>query len=269
MNKTILIIAGFVLLGGSLLVLTRKTAPVASAPPAAPAVPAPPAAAGPSTPAVDLPRTTAATEPERAPAAEAAPSAAPPEASADRNDPVHQAVAVLLSPAANLRQKQLVWSQLRATGQLPEAIKAIQQQMADDPNAAEVHAALGEAYLYSITPATDVREQGILGLSADASFEAALKLDPSNWEAGFYKASAMTHWPESMNMGPKIVDQFTQLIQQQENQPAQPEFAQSYLLLGEEYRKAGQLDNARQVWRRGATLFPDNPALAARLEGGP
>jgi len=59
------------------------------------------------------------------------------------------------------------------------------------------------------------------------------------------------------------------LIQQQEQQPPQPQFAQSYDWLGVEYEKTGQPDLARQVWERGAALFPDDPSLRNHLAPAP
>ncbi|HUI05593.1 MAG TPA: hypothetical protein VL486_01160 [Verrucomicrobiae bacterium] len=38
-------------------------------------------------------------------------------------------------------------------------------------------------------------------------------------------------------------------------------------LLGEQYQKAGYTDDARQIWQRGATLFPNNNTLREKLAG--
>ena len=61
------------------------------------------------------------------------------------------------------------------------------------------------------------------------------------------------------------MEQFLKLIQQQEGQPKEPQFAQPYLWLGKEYEKAGQAEYAAQVWQRGAALFPDNKELQNKL----
>ena len=59
------------------------------------------------------------------------------------------------------------------------------------------------------------------------------------------------------------------LIQQQELTPAQPEFAESYLWLGDQYQKAGRSDEARTVWQRGAALFPSDEKLRTKLTSVP
>lgn len=102
-------------------------------------------------------------------------------------------------------------------------------------------------------------------MKADQTFDAALALDPANWEAGFFKTVSLSYWPKEMNRGPEVIQRFTHLIEQQETAPPQPHFAQSYVWLGEQYRKAGRDDYATQVWQRGAALFPGDPALQKKL----
>ena len=180
-----------------------------------------------------------------------------------------QSLDLLVSPQASLQQKQAVWNQLRNSGQLGRAIAALEERQQADPTSAEIPTQLGMAYLLNISATSDVREQGIGGMKADMSFDAALKLDPTNWEAQFFKASALTHWPDSMNTGPQVIQRFTTLIQQQEAQPPRPEFVQSYVLLGDQYQKSGQPDAARQAWGRGLSLFPTSQTLSQRLNPAP
>jgi len=92
-----------------------------------------------------------------------------------------------------------------------------------------------------------------------------LQLDPSNWEAGFWKATAMSYWPPQLGKGQEVVERFAELIKQQENQPTQPQFAQTYVLLGEQYQKQGYPDYARQIWERGSGFFPNNSQLQQKL----
>ena len=74
---------------------------------------------------------------------------------------------------------------------MDQAIGDLKQRAADNPNDAEIPAALGEAYLNKF-PVQDPQEGAILGLEADQSFNAALKIDPANWYAQFFKAEAMS-----------------------------------------------------------------------------
>jgi tetratricopeptide (TPR) repeat protein len=174
-------------------------------------------------------------------------------------------VDTLLSPQASYDQKRAAWHQLRQGGHLDDAIAELQKRLTNNPNDADCAAVLGHANLMKCGTTTDVREQGILAMQADKLFDTALNLDPQNWEARFNKAVALSYWPATMGKGDEVIDHFTTLIQQQEAQPQQPQFADSYVWLGDQYKKAGQMDNALSVWQRGAYLFPGDQKLAERL----
>jgi tetratricopeptide (TPR) repeat protein len=151
---------------------------------------------------------------------------------------------------------------------LDQAIAALKAGMAYHPNNAAYPAELGVAYINKVMTAKtsgNYNEIAILGMQADQSFDVALKLDPSNWEAQFYKAASLAYWPPEMNKGPEVIQRFSSLIDQQETMPPQPQFAQVYVLLGEQYQKAGQPDDALQAWRRGAAKFPGDPTLQKRI----
>ena len=102
-------------------------------------------------------------------------------------------------------------------------------------------------------------------MQADQSFNTALGLDPTDWDAQFFKAASLAHWPAGLNKGPEVIQQLSSLIDQQETMPPQPQFAQTYVLLGEQYQKAGQPDQAIKIWRRGAATFPGDPALQKKI----
>lgn len=180
---------------------------------------------------------------------------------------VNQSLQMLISPQATFTQKQTAWRQLRDSGKLDQAISELEQSATSQPNLAEFPATLGQAYLQKAGSIQDVREQGILGMKADQSFDAALALDPSSWDARFWKATAMSYWPAQLGKGTEVVEHCLELVRLQESQPSQPQYYQTYLLLGEQYQRMGHPDYARQSWQRGLTLFPDNAQLQARLNG--
>jgi tetratricopeptide (TPR) repeat protein len=171
----------------------------------------------------------------------------------------------LISPQASFDQKQVVWQQLKDSGKMDLAISDLQQLAASNPTFAEYPATLGQAYLQKAGMLKDIREQGILGMKADQSFDVALNIDPANWDAGFWKAAAMSYWPPQLGKEQEVVERLAELIKLQEAQPPQPQFAQTYLLLGEQYQKQGYPDYAKQIWQRGGTFFPDNSQLQAKL----
>ncbi len=178
---------------------------------------------------------------------------------------LRQAVDWLVSPHASFEQKQAIWQQLRQNQTLDQAIAALEQSATNNPTLPDYPAALALAYLQKCATTQDVREQGILAMKADQVFDTALALDPTHWEAGFFKAMSLSYWPAEMNRGAEVIQRFTQLIEQQEAGVPQPHFAQSYVWLGEQYRKLGRVYYAQQVWQRGAALFPADLALREKL----
>ena len=182
---------------------------------------------------------------------------------------VSRAVELITSPQVTLAQKAEAWKKLREAGKLDQAITELEQLTVSDPRNAEYPAALGQAYLKKCGTIQDTREQGILAMQADKLFDSSLSLDPANWEARFTKAVALTYWPASLNKGEEAILHFQTLIQQQESQPSQPEFAGPYTWLGEQYQKAGRTEEARTVWQRGAALFPADEQLRSKLVANP
>jgi len=176
-----------------------------------------------------------------------------------------ETAARLVSPQVSFQEKQAIWKQLGEQRKLDELIAVLEQGATDHPTAPEYPAALGQAYINKIPASRDPRDPAILGLKADQCFDAALELDPSNWEARFFKAYSLSYWPAELNKATEVVQRLNELIELQEKTAAQPHFAQTYVLLGEQYQKAGYADYARQVWQRGATLFPANQVLRRKL----
>jgi tetratricopeptide (TPR) repeat protein len=171
----------------------------------------------------------------------------------------------LVVSQATYDEKQRVWKRLRDAGELDQAITELERRIAEEPRRAEYPATLGQAYLQKCATLQDLREQGILAMQADKAFDTALELDPNNWEARFTKAVALSYWPPMLNKGEEVIQHFQTLIQQQEAQTPQPQYAQTYLWLGEQYHKAGREDDARGIWQRGAALFPDYEKLRGKL----
>jgi lipoprotein NlpI len=67
-----------------------------------------------------------------------------------------------------------------------------------------------------------------------------------------------------MNKGQEVVQQLSGLIDQQQTMTAQPQFANTYVLLGDEYQKLGQNDYAAATWKLGLSQFPMDSGLQKR-----
>src|SRR4029079_16794893 len=113
----------------------------------------------------------------------------------------------------------------------------------------------------------DMDQIGILAMPADQSFNAALKIDPQNWEAQFVKAATMFYWPTNEARDNDALQRLSRLIDQQETMPSQPEFVQTYLALGNQYQKVGKLNEAMATWQLGLQKFPGDPALTKKIAG--
>jgi tetratricopeptide (TPR) repeat protein len=178
---------------------------------------------------------------------------------------LNQAVETLVSPKTTYEQRQETWKQLRQAGKVDEAITELEQRVTENPRSAVDVTALGEGYYKKAGNTDDVRERAILAMKGDQTLQAALNLEPSNWEARFTKAVGMSYWPAELNKGQEVIQEFLTLIQQQETEAPQPQFARTYVLLGGQYEKAGRADDAAQVWLRGANLFPNDTDLQNKL----
>lgn len=234
------------------------------------AVPLPPMktpASNQATPAAEA--ATAAIVPPKAPAKAPAVQAGTPAAHpATPDNFVARAADYLLDPQAAYVQRQEFLNRLRQEGQLKGVVAELEKRAAEDPNNPAIPANLGQAYLLQASLATNsISEQGMLGLKADQTFDHALDLDPNSWEARFWKATAMAHWPAVLNKQREVMEHYVKLVEQQETEPPQPQFADTYAWLGKEYVKAGYPDYARQAWERGLAFFPNHEQLTAQLKG--
>ena len=202
-------------------------------------------------------------------ASEAAPvvGAAKPDEAAD---PIRKAVDALLS-AKSAAEKHALFQQLIKSGQMDQAIAELKQRAADHPGDAEIPTTIGEAQLNQVRAIKeaggDVNEMGILAMQADQSFNAALKIDPANYEAQLVKAISMTYWPAEPARDAQVVQTLSSLIDRQETMPSQPGFAQTYIYLGNEYQKIGQPDKAVATWQLGLAKFPNDSTLQKKING--
>ena len=179
---------------------------------------------------------------------------------------IKQAIESLLSPQLSHEQRRDILKKLNESGKLEQAISELEQRVASDPSNAAYQTLLGQANLEkAVAMQDDSPDKFILVMQAMKSFDAALSLDPADWEARFTRTAILSHYPAGLNKGQEVIDQFTQLINQQEAQPSQPQFAKTYVALGDQYQKLGQNDYALATWQAGANLFPGDSMLRKRL----
>ena len=258
------LIAG--VLGAMTLLAVRHHSPSATQnPPAVVSVPAPePKTAVPESPALPGP------QPSRQDSltAQASPVINAPAPAPDNSNGIKQIVDQSLSPQTSLSERRAIWQKLKAAGELDQAVAELKQLEADNPGDPNIPTAIGEALMNKF-PIADADASALNGMHMDQSLNQALKLDPANWEAQFDKATELSYWPAEMNQGPEVVQRFSALIDQQETMPTQPQFAQTYAMLGDYYQRTGQPDKATATWQLGLTEFPNDPTLQAKLATHP
>ncbi|HVU28183.1 MAG TPA: hypothetical protein VHG71_10675 [Verrucomicrobiae bacterium] len=188
----------------------------------------------------------------------------------DATNGVGKLVDALLS-AKNGLDKHNLFQQLVKSGQIDAVISELQQRAAQNPDDPEIPTTLGEALLNKVraihNSGGDNDQMGILAMQADQSFNDALKIDPQNYEAQLVKSISMTYWPADPARDPQVVQTLTSLIDRQETMPSQPDFAQPYIYLGNEYQKIGESDKAQATWALGLQKFPNDPTLQQKVNG--
>jgi tetratricopeptide (TPR) repeat protein len=180
--------------------------------------------------------------------------------------PIEEIVQALSGATFTHAERQELFQRLREVGRIDEYVAAIEKLAAEDPNNAELQVALGHAYLQKLFEVGNSPEAGPLAMKSDLAFDRALELDPNNWGARFSKAVSLSNWPAFMGRGPEAIDQFETLIEQQEALPERPEFAMSYLFLGNMYQSSGEHKEAIATWRDGLARFPDDDDLRRAIE---
>jgi tetratricopeptide (TPR) repeat protein len=197
--------------------------------------------------------------------------AAAPKPDDSTNAAIRKAVDDLLS-AKNGLDKHNLFQSLVKSGQIDAVIAELQQRAAANTTDPEIPTTLGEAILNKVRDIHDkdpgdYNQMGILAMQADQSFNSALKLDPQNWEAQFVKNSSMTYWPANPDVDNQVVANLSKLIDQQATMTPSPQFAQTYVVLGNEYQKIGQPDKALATWQVGLQQFPGDPTLQKKVNG--
>jgi len=202
----------------------------------------------------------------------AATSTATPSDSNTVTNQIKKLAQALLS-AKSRDEKHALFQQLLQSGQLDQVVAELQQEEAQNPNDPEIPTTIGEALLNKVRSILAANgnqpndEVGILAMQADEDFDSALKIDPKNWEAQFVKASSMYYWPANPQTDNQVVQRLTSLIDQQETMAPNPGFAQTYIMLGNEYQKIGQPDKALATWQIGAQEYPSDPNLQQKIAG--
>jgi len=194
----------------------------------------------------------------------------PTEASAKKELPkidTRQAFLTVSDLNVSYDERLKIWDQVRKAGKLNDLIAQMREHAKQSPNDADAQAALGHALVQKInSPDVGGLERAVIGGQIDEAYGKALELDPEHWEARYSRAIGQTFWPAFTGKQAEAIRNFETLIEQQERRSQKPEYASTYILLGNVYAQQGKMDKAKEVWQRGQKQFPTNKDLQGKLK---
>ncbi|HSK19035.1 MAG TPA: hypothetical protein VK912_07830 [Longimicrobiales bacterium] len=144
------------------------------------------------------------------------------------------------------------------------AEKAFRAAIAAEPGNADAHAGLGQTLTRCGIPHASMTTIMNVVEESGRALEEALRIDPQHWGARYMLAMNYFHMPEFLEQMPNAVRQLEILMQQQGDRADRPEFALTWLFLGDAYGKLGRAEDARMAYAAGARLFPAHEALQQR-----
>ncbi|TAH37433.1 MAG: hypothetical protein EYC70_10715 [Planctomycetota bacterium] len=179
---------------------------------------------------------------------------------------VADAMAQLMSPDLGYEEREELWKKIRDAGLLEEVIAEMETLAAANPANAELQFALGNAYLQPIFAGEGGPQAGVWATKSDAAFDRALEINPQYWDARFSKAVSLSFWPPVLGKQGEAIQQFEMLLQQQAGSSVRPEYAQTYMFLGNLYQQIGNPQRALEVWNQGLGAFPSDAELRRQVE---
>jgi tetratricopeptide (TPR) repeat protein len=156
----------------------------------------------------------------------------------------------------------------RRAGQLDSAIAIMGRVLAENRDAEGLRFELAMAQVDRLParPALDLTHQAVMASQAIRLLTEILAADPENWGARYARGMIHLSFPRSTKHYEPATEDLRRLVELQRTRPPAPCFARSFQALGDAYVMDMQLSMARSFWEAGRKNFPDDPALAARLE---
>ncbi len=168
----------------------------------------------------------------------------------------------LQNPLIDPAEKAALWEKVRDNGQIEDVVAEYERLAALAPGDANAQTELGWAYQQRMLAAKTGPERGQWGAKGAAQFEKALAIDPTDFDAR-HSLAQHSYWAD---MRGDAIQHFETLIEQQKSRTPEPKHAEPFLWLGNIFADRGDRDRAKEVWRQGARLFPNNDVLRHRLD---
>ncbi|MGE0454516.1 MAG: tetratricopeptide repeat protein [Vicinamibacteria bacterium] len=162
--------------------------------------------------------------------------------------------------------RQAVIGAATAAASLEPYVRCIaffERLVTDHPRAANAHLNLGFAHVDKI-PAEGAITQVLLANKALGHFGKALELEES-WLGYYSRGHAYLFWPPIFGRvaaGIADLEKAVELSKQKGDRQAY--YGRAWAALGDGYWRQEDLERARQIWKQGLALFPNDPELKAR-----
>ncbi len=148
-------------------------------------------------------------------------------------------------------------------GAYDRCIKFFEKLAADNPKSANAELNFGFAYVDKI-PASGTITQVILANTALSHFTKSLELKPS-WIGYYTRGNSYLFWPKIFGRTPLGVADLEQAMKLQKQDTKRIYHVRTYIALGDAYWKMDDLPRAKEIWKEGLDLFPENSQLKALL----
>lgn len=145
-------------------------------------------------------------------------------------------------------------------------LAALKKAIEADPSNPDLYTALATVHVAKLAAGIAVGPAaGPVYMEALAAYDKALALNPDHWDARFSKSFTTSMAPEFVGLRPMSIRMFEDLVQRQDSLPKKDEFRRTYMRLGTLYKDGGNIEKAKQVWKKGLERFPDDKQIQAAL----
>jgi len=151
--------------------------------------------------------------------------------------------------------------------QIEPTIAALKKELKNDPENPELWSALGAAYFAKLASG-EAEGPAAARVYRDVmqAYDKAIQYDEHHWTARYSKAFTTSMAPEFVGLRPASIRMFEDVVQRQEARPNAREYARCYMRLGTLYKDAGNMEKAKQIWKKGLRLYADDRQLTEALE---
>jgi len=162
-----------------------------------------------------------------------------------------------------------LWNTLLGSGLEKEAVAAFRAYVKAHPDDADAHYGLGVALSAQLMSGASQTEMATLSGQADLAYSKALELDDHHFAARLSKAISYTFYPAIAGKGPETIRHFQILVDRHGGDSEKEMMEEAYFNLGNEYRKMGNIDKAKEVFKEGLRVFPDSERMTGQMEAMP